>query len=73
VTDRYVLTTCKEHPDCTVRADFVEPGGEGFDPAVDLRPVAAWVQVCAEEAFGSVFCVDISHLPGKLTITGTEL
>jgi hypothetical protein len=68
VADNFVLDPCKKHDDCTVKAIFLSTDDPYYDPVTDAKPVSAWVQQCAEHAFGPCWCVEVEHLAGKISI-----
>jgi hypothetical protein len=68
VADNFVLSTCKKHNDCTIKAIFLSVDDPYFDPVTDQKPVSAWIQQNAEHAFGPCWCVEVEHLAGKVAI-----
>jgi hypothetical protein len=68
VADNFVLSTCKKHEDCTIRAYFLPMDDPYSDPVTDQKPISAWIQENAEHAFGPCWCVEVEHLPGKIAI-----
>jgi hypothetical protein len=69
VADNFVLSTCKQHIACTVKATFLSVDDPYYDPVTDQKPVSVWIQEKAEEAFGDCWCVGVEHLDGKVSIT----
>lgn len=72
MADKVVFSPCTAHSPCTVKTSWVPPGTPGYDPSTDRKPVSAFVQARAEEAFGSVFCIEVAHIPGTLDIRREE-
>jgi hypothetical protein len=51
-----------------MKATFLDVADPSGDPITDQKPVSAWVQKNALNAFGPCWCSEIEHVDGTLAI-----